>query len=238
MPPNNSRTADQKSEKSYGRPAKYFVGESVASVLLVEENTILRQALGIALNGVSDVRVVGQCSTLCAGEKLIENLRPRVVLVGLTVDEMGILLNLRRWRRMYLETRIVLLLPQHMAEVIDIAKNYGAVGHASHDDSLTSLHNTVLNAAREPRHTSSREQHGLAQKKPLPIALSARETQVLRLIAAGCGRTEIAQRLGISVKTIERHRENLKLKLHSSSSVELLREAWVRFGNKALLPAL
>jgi DNA-binding CsgD family transcriptional regulator len=59
--------------------------------------------------------------------------------------------------------------------------------------------------------------------------LSDRELQALRLIAAGKATREIAAILGISVKTAERHRENIKLKLGAETGAALMREAVLRF---------
>lgn len=198
-------------------------------VVIAEDHTILRQGL-VALLGRSDeIEVVGEAADGEEAVALARRHRPDLVLMDISMPRLGGLDATREIRRRVPGTRVLALTAHASEEYAAAALEAGAAGYILKDASSAELleavrqvvaGGTVLSLkvagarVRRAGRSPSREEAGWA-------SLTARERQVLRLIAEGRRSREIAEQLGISVKTIEKHRANLmaKLGLHSASAL-------------------
>lgn len=196
-------------------------------LLLVEDHALVREALFMRLSAERDLEIVAQAAGLAEAEGLLEKFAPDVVLLDFVLGEGDPLHIISSWNERFHPVRIVMLTASHNGEIAHRALQAGAAGFVCKTDSVVELIAAIRKAARgrTALTTTVREMLGDARESEL----SDRELQALRLIAAGKATREIAAILGISVKTAERHRENIKSKLRVETGAALMREAVLRF---------
>lgn len=200
---------------------------------LAEDHTIVRWALREALNKADDIEVVGEAGTADETLKMIQDVRPDVLLLDITLpDRSGfdVLSDLRQ-----IETApLVVMLTWH-AEPSYTARAFAAGAHGYVSKSV--LPQDLLDAIRA---VSRGEQvippgvEALLEKSEHPAgALTAREQQVMEMLARGLTNREIAEHLLISIKTVDTHRGHVLKKLGLRNNSELTRFA-VKHGYTAL----
>jgi DNA-binding NarL/FixJ family response regulator len=200
---------------------------------LAEDHTIVRWALREALNKADDIEVVGEAGTADETLKMIQDVRPDVLLLDITLpDRSGfdVLADLRQ-----IETApLVVMLTWH-AEPSYTARALAAGAHGYVSKSVSPQ--DLLDAIRA---VSRGEQvippgvEALLEKSEHPAgALTAREQQVMEMLARGLTNREIAEHLLISIKTVDTHRGHVLKKLGLRNNSELTRFA-VKHGYTAL----
>lgn len=199
-------------------------------LLLVEDHALVREALFMRLSSESDLEIVAQAASLAEAEGLLERFAPDVVLLDFLLGEGDPLHIISSWNARFRFVRVVMLTASHDNDIARRALLAGAAGFVCKTDSIEELLAVIRAADRERPALSSTVRKLLGDGGESPI--SDRELQTLRLIAAGKATRQIAAILGISVKTVARHRENLKTKLGAETSFALVREAMRRFPAK------
>ena len=200
-------------------------------IVIAEDHTIIREGLRSLLSSDPDFEIVGEAENGVQAVECIENLRPDLVLMDISMPRMDGLEAIRRIREYSPNTKILVLTVHKNEEYILATLQAGADGYAlkyvSHSE-LVSAIKTVLRG--EPYLSPAVSQVVLGgylegkkahRPKSSMDSLTPREREILRLIAAGYKNKEIADRLYISVKTAETHRANLmkKLDLHSAAAL-------------------
>ena len=193
-------------------------------VLLVEDHTIVRQGLRALLAASGDLEVVGEAADGVAAVTLAGELRPDVVVMDLSLPGLHGTEALRRIKSTT-QARVVVLSMHTSPEIVARAREAGCDGYVVKGGDVAEL-TTAIRAATsdspyfsvEVAHNEGAEESGATD--PLN-RLSAREREVLRLIAEGNTNKAIATRLGISVHTVNAHRVNLmtKLDLHDAQGL-------------------
>ena len=176
-------------------------------VLLVEDHALVREALYMRLSAERDIEIVGQAADLIEAEAALQKLAPDVVLLDFLLGEGDPLHIIPSWNVRFRPTRVVILTASHNGEIARRALQAGASGFVCKTDSFDDLLAVVRKVARGRVGLTPTVQEILGEAQD--SGLSDREMQALRLIAAGKATREIAAILGISVKTAERHRENI-----------------------------
>lgn len=226
-----------------GQPGWLSTG-SRTRIVLVEDHVILRDGLRALLEVEKDLTVVGSVGEGTAALAVVRDLKPHLVItdfgqrgrsgVALIGDLLGVNPAMR-----------LLVLTAHGAgEYVRAALHAGAHGYVLKDSGRAELMLAIREvvAGRQYLCASvaakvvSGFAGGLEPKGALPIEglVTGREGQVLRLIALGQSNKLIARELGLSVKTVEKHRANLmrKLTLHNAAAVTLfaLRHGFIEAG--------
>ncbi len=201
-------------------------------VILADDHRIFREALRMLLAAECDV--VGEA---CDGEQavaLAAQLKPEVVVMDLGMPGIG---GLDAARRIAGEAPAckVLVLSQYEDEeyVLEALGEAGCAGYVVKTDAAAELLSAVRAVHSGRRYLSptiapvvlARLRSGAtssASRAPNP---TRREREVLKLVSEGATTKEVAQRLGISVKTAQAHRDNLKQKLGLRSTAALVRYA-------------
>ncbi|MEW6352603.1 MAG: response regulator transcription factor [Thermodesulfobacteriota bacterium] len=200
-------------------------------LVIAEDHTIIREGLRALLATDPGFDIVGEAADGLDAVKSVEALRPDLVIMDLSMPKMNGVGAIREIKRVAPDTKIVVLTVHKNEEYILASFKAGANGYvlkyATHEE-LVSAIRTVLRGQPYLSPAVSAvvlEGYLQGQEKPRPDSslgsLTARETDVLKLIAEGYKNKQIAELLGISVKTVERHRANLmkKLDLHNGPAL-------------------
>jgi len=204
-------------------------------VLLADDHAILRSGLRLLIDAQADMEVVGEAGDFGEAIRLAQALAPDVVTLDLSMPGGSGLGAIERLRAAAPATRIVVLTMHEDPAYVRSALAAGASGFlvkSAADSALIAAIRAVERGrlfveiqnreAMEALMTPGRA----AAEAPAPIAtLSAREREVLVLLAQGHTNQAIADRLGLSVKTVESYRARLLQKLGLKTRAELTRLA-------------
>ncbi len=198
-------------------------------VVIAEDHTILRQGLVALLARSEEIEVVGEAADGLEAIDLARRLRPDLVLMDVTMPRLGGLDATREITRRLPATRVLALTAHASEEYAAAALDAGAAGYILKDASSAELleavrqvisGGTVLSVAVAGAHVRRRGKAAPGEDSGWE-SLTPREREVLRLVAEGRRSRDIAAQLGISVKTVERHRANLMGKLGTHSAPAL-----------------
>ena len=209
---------------------------SKVKILLVEDHVVMRQGLKALFTREADLEVVGEASNGREALALTRDLQPDVVLTDISMPYLNGIETTRQIQRDYPWVK-VLILSMHLSEdYIFQALQAGAVGYILKQCDSTELVNAVRAAHRGDFFFSASisrivRRNCLHRDKIRRLdnnrtdTLTTREREVLQPLAEGLPNRDIAKLLGISVKTVERHRSNMMHKLGVTNKTELIRYA-------------
>jgi DNA-binding NarL/FixJ family response regulator len=200
-------------------------------IVIAEDHTILREGLRALLASDPEFDVVGDAEDGLGAIQSVKSLSPDVVIMDLSMPKMNGVGAIKEIKRIAPDTKIVVLTVHRNEEYILASFQAGSDGYVlkygGHEELVAAIR-AVLKGQRYLSPAVSavvleaylEGQKGLSGRSPFRT-LTARETDVLKLIAEGYKNKQIADLLGISVKTVERHRANLmkKLDLHSGAAL-------------------
>jgi DNA-binding NarL/FixJ family response regulator len=208
------------------------------SVLLVEDHEVVREGLRALLNAQQNIEVVGEAPNGREAVKAAREKSPDVVLMDISLPELNGLDATRQIVRNSPRTKVLVLSSYDDTECVDEMTAAGATGFLSKCSAASYLAEAIQ-AVRSGRAFHSPEvakrlkdrQNALARegrREGNPFALTSRQEEVLRLIAEGLANKEIAVRLSISIKTVEKHRQCVMNTLNIHETAGLTRYALKR----------
>ena len=206
------------------------------TVLLAEDHEVVRSGLRRLLEAENDIEVLAEASTGSQAVELTKRLRPAIVVMDVAMPLLNGVEATRQILRAVPGTKVLILSAHGDDAYVEGAMASGAVGYLIKQ---TSVH-TLIEAIREvqkgntffspavarrvhTRHPESLDRKGRSRTKV--TRLSSREAEVLQLIAEGEANKQIAAELGISIKTVEKHRDHLMRKLDIHDTAGLTRYA-------------
>lgn len=204
------------------------------SLVIADDHRIVRQGMRTLLETQAGLSVVGEATDGLELVRLVETLRPAVALVDITMPNLNGLDATRQLHKRFPETAVVILSMHASLVYIARALNCGAWGYVLKDDSLPEIVAAIQHAARRERYLCRRVADQLAEAlmRGLDLEelaseqrLTDREQEILQLIAEGNTNAQVAEKLGISQRTVETHRANLMDKLGLTSQAGLIRYA-------------
>jgi len=213
-------------------------GEPKTAILIVDDHPIIRKGVIHLIEDEPDMIACGQAANAAEALAAVEKLKPKVVILELLRKDGSGLDLIKDIHRRAPRAAVLVLSMQDEALYAERALRAGARGYIMKDAATENLvaairrvrgGETYLSKAMSARLLNRLV--GVREGAAAPIEqLSDRELQVLELIGGGLGTREIAQRLYLSVKTIETYRANIKLKLHLTSAAKLVQHAvqWVQ----------
>lgn len=196
-------------------------------VLLADDHAILRAGVRMLLEAQPDMTVVAEASDGEEAVRQATGTRPDVAVVDLTMPGLSGVETLERLRHEVPATRLLVLTMHDDPGYARLALAAGATGHVIKDAESAEL----LTAIRTVHRGRTFVQVGAGAVEAAPPArpaappLSPRERQVLELLAHGHTNREVAQRLSLSIKTVETHRARLSDKLGLHTRADLVRLA-------------
>jgi DNA-binding NarL/FixJ family response regulator len=216
-------------------------------VLIVDDHPIVRQGLRLMIDEEPDLRVCGEAQSEREARVAIRELDPDVVIVDISLAQ-GDGLELVRDVHAHHPELPMLVLSMHdeliYAERLLAAGASGYImKHAASDQLLVALRRVLAGGryvSESLAESLGRTRAGEAPaERADPIErLSNRELQVLSLIGRGQSSREAAERLGLSIKTVETHRQSLKRKLNLATNAQLLQYAINWYAIRSRPPSL
>lgn len=204
-------------------------------VLLADDHAVLRAGLRALLNAQPDIEVVGEAGDGAQALQLAQALAADIALLDISMPGMDGLAALRQMCRLCPQTRAVVLTMHEEAGFLRQVLEAGGAGYVLKRAAESELLAAIRAVRRgevfvDPAMTRELVQAYLgrenaAARSAAEAELSPRETEVLALIAAGYTNQQIAEKLVISVKTVETHKAHIMEKLGARSRVDLVRYA-------------
>ena len=186
----------------------------MACVAVQQQLRLYREGLGRLLDAEEDIEVVGLAQTADELVRLCRVQEPQCVVVDATQSEASVTRLTAELRRTYPDLNIVGLYGSHPrpADVARAARG-GMSASVARSDGVSEIVR-VIRHGRRPLKTVRRRPAATARSKGGPDAeLTDRELVVLQLVGAGCTSKEISERLAISHKTVENHKQRIFRKL-------------------------
>ncbi len=196
-------------------------------VVLADDHALMRRSVRLLLDGEANMEVIAEATDLASVERHVQGHQPHVLVLDLNMPGGSSIEAIGRLRERAPETQIVVMTMEDSAVFAQRAFAAGAVGFVQKDLADTELPEAIRAAARGEEYASPRVAARLdALNRALTEdKLSAREVEVLRLIALGHTSVEIAHKLHLSPRTIESHRARIHQKLGVATRSELVRYA-------------
>jgi two-component system, NarL family, invasion response regulator UvrY len=196
------------------------------SVLLVDDHAVVREGYRRLLERESDLVVIGEAGTMREALQKDAELEPDVVVLDIALPGVSGIETLRRLIAHRPKARVLIFSMYQDGIYATHAFNAGARGYLSKASAPERLVGAVRAVAAGQRYLSPDVAQAMAQSsstaKQLASALSARELEVLRMLAHGYGVEEIAERLGVSPKTAANHQTAIRQKLGAGSALQLI----------------
>jgi len=205
-------------------------------VLLADDHTVVRQGLKALLEAEPDIAVVGEANTGREAVQLTKKLLPEVVVMDIAMPNLNGLEATRQISKEVPMTKLLVLSSYNDDEYVHQVTEAGAMGYLLKQTAATDLIKAVREARKGNAFFSPAISKRLVERyreaflngapvKKRNDLLTSRETEVLQLIAEGKPNKQIAAELSISIKTVEKHRQQVMNKLHIHDVAGLTRYA-------------
>jgi two-component system response regulator NreC len=211
-------------------PALSPVDAKTITIVLADDHHVVRTGLRLLLGVEDDFEVVGEAADAEAALRGVLGHKPAVLILDLNMP--GDLTSLEAIpvvRERSPGTAVVVLTMQEDPSFARTALQAGATGYVLKDSANTELVEAVRRAATGGTYLAPKLGAALAAAAAQPTGppddLTARELEVLRLIALGHTNAEVGGQLYLSVRTVESHRAHIQQKLRRSTRAELVRYA-------------
>lgn len=209
-------------------------------VLLADDHAVLRAGLRALLNSQPDIEVVGEAADGEEALRAAERMQPDIVLMDITMPGTDGLEATRHLKGRQPQVRVIVLTMHEDEEFLRQVLAAGGSGYMLKKAAEAELLSAIRAVHRGEAfiypsltrvliegYLRQTEERGRKKEsaEPAPGNLTAREVEVLRLIAQGYTNQQVADQLVISVKTVETHKAHIMDKLSLRSRVELVRYA-------------
>jgi DNA-binding NarL/FixJ family response regulator len=206
------------------------------SVLIVDDHNIVRQGLKALLMAEGDITVVAEAQTGREAVQLVTQHRPEVVIMDLAMPLLNGWEATRQILKAVPSTKVVILSTYDADEHVHQAIAAGAAAYLVKQSAAADLAKAIREVkkgnaffspaiAQRLRQQACQSMAGADTPKAPNVDLTLREAEVLQLIAEGFANKQIAAELGLSVKTVEKHRQQVMNKLNIHDTAGLVRHA-------------
>ena len=211
---------------------------SKRKVLIVDDHPIVRHGLGELIARQSDLEMSGEAADAAEAVRQVEANRPDVAVIDISLNGENGLELIELIKAVYPEVKILVSSMHDEETFAGRALRAGALGYINKRESIGKVVDAIRQVLRDEIYLSPRMANQLLHRAAVgesldhdPVeTLSNRELEVFEMIGHGINTRQIARKLGLSPRTIETHRKNIKTKLDLQNSSQLSRRAfqWVQ----------
>lgn len=204
-------------------------------VIVADDHHLVRRGLRALLEQSNEIQVVGEAATGLEAVELTERLKPDVLVLDLSMPRLDGVQASERIAEMDVPTQVVIVSMHSDTTIVRQLLRRGVKGYLLKDALTEELLLAVRSASRGQIYLSPTisksvmdlllSPPGSEEAQSVADLLTSREREILQLVAEGYTSTAVADTLGISVKTVEKHRSNLMAKLQVNDLASLVREA-------------
>jgi DNA-binding NarL/FixJ family response regulator len=201
------------------------------TVLIADDHPLIRRGLRDVIGENSRFKIVGEASDGQEALRLLASLKPQIVIVDIDMPRCNGLETLREIRQLPFPVKVVILTMYKEEDMFNTAMDLGAKAYVLKENAANEIVSalekvdggeafvsTLMLEAGQRRSERVRE---LLLSKPQIESLTPAERRILKLIGEDYTSKEIADRLKLSVRTVDNHRQHIcnKLKLHGTHSL-------------------
>lgn len=204
-------------------------------LMLADDHTLFRQGIRTLISVESDMEVIGEAATGNDAVERASELRPDVILMDIGMPGISSFEATRQIRKIRPETKVLFLTMYDDEDYLVEGMEVGASGYVLKDSPAPQLLAAIRDIWRGGSYLSPRMLSQLVDdfrtrmksstRMPRFATLTAREREVLKMLAEGSSVKEIACDLNLSVKTVEAHKFNLMRKLDIHNKAQLVQYA-------------
>ncbi len=193
-------------------------------VLVVDDHWLVRHGLSLLFDAATDVSLVGEAANGLEALEKVRDLEPDVVLMDLSMPVMDGVEATKRIVTKYPDVKVVVLSSFSERRTVLEAIDAGAAGYLLKDGDMEDILRAVRAAAQGESPLAPRAAQAILSARPsrqLP-ALSVREREVVDFVITGLRNREIADRMGITEKTVKTHLTHVYQRLGVSTRGEMV----------------
>ena len=202
-------------------------------IMIIDDHKIVREGLRRLIEDDGAFEVVGEAGNGREGIRLARQLQPQIVIMDVAMSELNGIEATRQLLTVQPEVRVLALSMHSDSRFVKQMLEAGALGYLLKDDAFEEIVTALRALVAGRMYVSPQASGGILQDLALgqlsgdgdTSPLTAREKETLQLIAEGHSTAEIAERLFVSVKTVETHRKKIMDKLDMHSIAELTKYA-------------
>ncbi len=207
---------------------------SEITLVLADDHAVVRSGLRMLLDAQSDMRIIGEANNGREALELVRSLKPDVILMDIMMPDMNGIEATQQITSEIQGTAVLALTmyedEQYFIEMLRAGASGYVPKRAAPDVLVSAIRAIDMGAmfiypSLSKRLVQVYDREGAADAETPIDALSPRELEVLLLISDGLSNIDIAERLEISVKTVDRHRENIMRKLQIHNRIDLVKYA-------------
>jgi DNA-binding NarL/FixJ family response regulator len=194
-------------------------------VLIAEDHHLVREGFVSCLALNKDVVVVGEAENGFDALNKIRELEPDIVLLDLNMPDLSGLETLPLIKNRNPNIKVLILTAHTEIKYIEEVKEKGADGFLVKNISLDELNTAISKVFNGEKYFYDKNGKEYFPENSIRPELSERERQILTMLLAELTTKDIAERLSLSVRTVDTHRENIKKKFNVTSMVALVKAA-------------
>lgn len=213
-------------------------GRPITRILIVDDHPIVREGLSSRLSKEPDFEVCGEADTVPAALKLVNETRPHVVTIDISLESGNSIDLIRRISQRHHAIRMVACSLHDETLYAERALHAGAMGYVNKHEAANTIVKAIRHVLEDKVYLSDRMSERLTHRligrrgnveRSAVDALSDRELEVFEMIGRGLTSSEIARNLHLGLKTVDTYRARIKQKLKLTNMAQLARHAvqWV-----------
>ncbi|MGC2235719.1 MAG: response regulator transcription factor [Pyrinomonadaceae bacterium] len=203
-------------------------------IVLVEDHQTVREGIKLLINSQPDMEVVSEAGDGAAAIKEVQRHAPDIIVMDISMPELNGLKATKKLKQICPDVKVLTLTRHTDDAYLQQLIEAGALGYVLKQSASTELiraihtiaeGNSYLDPALTNKVFGGYASRKMSLRGESKAALTARESEILRLIAFGYSNKEIAGQMNISVKTVEAHKANAMRKLDMRSRIDIVRYA-------------